>query len=159
MKYKTGMDEQDFWTDGKRKVQQDDPDQITIPLDEAVPGLSITLPRSAVEELQSYGRALNKAAREGKELPSPMARNSDPDTSHEAARSMHVAAGTHRGMILRYLEEHGASTGDAIDEALGWRHATANRRLPELRKMNLIEMSDQTAVTRSGRRARMWRII
>ena len=90
---------------------------------------------------------------------SPRARSADPDTSHEAARSMHVAAGTHRGMILRYLEEHGASTGDAIDEALGWRHATANRRLPELRRMNLIEMSDQSAVTRSGRRAKMWRII
>ena len=89
----------------------------------------------------------------------PRARSSDPDTSHEAARSMHVAAATHRGMILKHLEKHGASTGDAIDEALGWRHATANRRLPELRRMNLIEMSDQTAVTRSGRRARMWRII
>ena len=59
MKHRTGIDEQDFWTDGKRKVQQDDPDQLTIPLDEAVPGLSITLPRSAVEELQSYGMALN----------------------------------------------------------------------------------------------------
>lgn len=90
---------------------------------------------------------------------SPRARNTDPNTSHEAARSMDVTAASHRGRILKLLKEQGGATGDAIDKALGWKHATANRRLPELRELGLIEMSEDTAVTRSGRRARIWRII
>mgnify|MGYP003138669246 FL=1 len=89
----------------------------------------------------------------------PRSRRTDPDTSHEAASSMHVTAASHRGEILELLRERGGATGDAIDEALGWKHATANRRLPELREMGLVTMTEDTALTRSGRRARIWRIV
>lgn len=91
--------------------------------------------------------------------PAPKARQTDPETSKDAASSMADTAETHRQKILSALRDHGRMTGDAIDDLFGWKHATANRRLPELRSLGLVEMTDATAHTRSGRSARLWRAI
>lgn len=88
-----------------------------------------------------------------------LARTTDPETSHDAAASMLGYAASHRAKILAYLRDCGGATGDRIDEALDWKHATANRRLPELRRLGLVVMTEETDVTRSGRRARIWRLI
>lgn len=90
--------------------------------------------------------------------PDPRARTGDPDTSHSAAASMREGAESHRRAILDALLHGGPMTGDALDERLGWNHATANRRLPELREAGLVEMTAEKAVTRSGRFARLWRL-
>ena len=89
----------------------------------------------------------------------PRDRRTDPNTSHAAAASMLEGAASHRAKILAFLREHGGATGDGLDDALGWRHATANRRLPELRELGLVTMTDEMRVTRSGRRARVWRVL
>lgn len=49
----------------------DEPDVVTIPLDEVMRGLSVTLPRGAWEGLVAYGRECVAAKLEGKEPPSP----------------------------------------------------------------------------------------
>ena len=85
-------------------------------------------------------------------------RESDPETSKDAAESMVETAANHRQQILNFLGGHGPATGDAIDEALGWKHATANRRLPELRAQGRVVMTTETAPTRSGRQARIWEL-
>ena len=89
----------------------------------------------------------------------PKARNSDPDTSHEAAESMEGDAKAQRQRILAYLRYHGPHTADCLDAFLGLRDTSAGRRLPELKEMGLVEMTTMKALTRSGRRAHVWRAI
>jgi len=85
----------------------------------------------------------------------PKARNSDPDTSHEAAESMEGEADTQRKWILASLRRMGPQTADELDQRLGLRPTSAGRRLSEL--SGLVEMTEKTALTRSGRRAHVWR--
>ena len=86
------------------------------------------------------------------------ARRSDPDTSQEAADSIGGFANSHRRKIVEYLTDEGEATGDHLDEVFGWKHATANRRLPELRELGIVRMTDRRAITRSGRSARLWEL-
>jgi hypothetical protein len=70
----------------------------------------------------------------------PVARATDPDTSHAAAVSMDTAAGVQRQQILRALAG-----------------GTANRRLVELRRAGLVERVGKTR-TASGRHAWSYRL-
>ena len=85
----------------------------------------------------------------------PRARQTDVETSHEAAASMTEGVGAQRARILLALAA-GPMTADQLDELIGWRITTAGRRLPELRKMGRVRMLEATGKTRSGRRARLW---
>ena len=87
----------------------------------------------------------------------PRARNSDPDTSHAAADQAGRLADAHRAMILEALRDR-PMTGDELCARFDWPHATANRRLPELRDAGLVAMTDEKRKTRSGRAARVWRL-
>ena len=87
------------------------------------------------------------------------ARTTDPETSHEAASRAGEFANTARQMIVGYLRQEGEATGDPLDEVFGWKHATANRRLPELREAGIVRMTERRAITRSGRAARIWELI
>ena len=98
-------------------------------------------------------------ATEGLPLFRPRARKTDVETSHQAAASMVDGADSHRKSILELLRERGPMTGDALDAARGWKHATANRRLPELREMGLVVMLEKKELTRSGRPARLWEAV
>jgi len=89
----------------------------------------------------------------------PRSRNSDPDTSHEAAESMVGYAHAQQRRILIFLREHGPQTADYLDVALAMRDTSAGRRLPELKEMGLVEMTTMKALTRSGRRAHVWRAV
>lgn len=63
----------------------------------------------------------------------PLARASDPETSHTAAASMRDHAGAQRQAILEYLLAHpGGATADELDERLKWGRSVAGRRLGEL---------------------------
>jgi hypothetical protein len=96
--------------------------------------------------------------------PAPVARNTDPDTSHDAARSMREAAAIQRAQIMQQLYAAGPEglTADAIDERAGWRPTTAGRRLVELVRMGLAslaygaDLEPVTRLTRSGRAAQVY---
>ena len=91
--------------------------------------------------------------------PDPRARNTDPDTSHQAAESMADEAESQRRRILACLRYYGAMTADALDEVLELRLTSAGRRLPELEEADLVTLTGGKALTRSGRQARLWRAI
>ena len=91
----------------------------------------------------------------------PLARTTDPSTSHRAA-AMVDAAGQ-RGKIMDLMDSGrpvriGGWTADEIDEYIGWRVTTAGRRLSELKRRGLVETVGQR-YTRSGRPARVWRVV
>lgn len=91
--------------------------------------------------------------------PDPVARASDPDTSHEAAASMVDEAQNQRIQIYAWLVGHGPMTADELDEALGFRLTSSGRRLPELRETGKVRMTEEKRKTRSGRSARLWEAI
>lgn len=89
----------------------------------------------------------------------PAARATDPATSHDAARSMADGpAEAQAHAILRALLTYGDATADALDARIGWRDTTAGRRLKELDRAGYAYPLQGTAVTRSGRKAHLWRL-
>jgi hypothetical protein len=93
----------------------------------------------------------------------PVARRSDPDTSHRAADSMREGAAIHRAQIMALLRSHyDGLTGDEINDLAGWPAATAGRRLVELVRMGLVclaydaNLEPVTRLTRSGRQAQVY---
>jgi hypothetical protein len=96
--------------------------------------------------------------------PAPVARKSDPDTSHKAADSMREAAAVQRAQIMQQLYAAGSVglTADEVDERQGWRPTTAGRRLVELVRMGLAslrydaDLEPVTRATRSGRAAQVY---
>ena len=89
-------------------------------------------------------------------IPPPLAKNEDPDTSHQAAASMKDEAKAQRRLILRELELTGPMTADALDDALDLRPTSAGRRMGELKRAGLVVMLEKKGLTRSGRKARLW---
>ena len=92
------------------------------------------------------------------DLALPMARSSDPITSHQAAfKSVHFKGG-HCERILDALQTHGPLAACQMD-IIGLTVVQADRRLPELAKSGLILMlmtDDGAEVTRNG--CRVWRL-
>lgn len=88
----------------------------------------------------------------------PLARRTDPDTSHAAALSMLQPAETQRRDLLAALVRAGQRglTCDEADADLGWRPTTAGRRMPELATLQSARDSGQRRKTQSGRMAIVW---
>lgn len=108
---------------------------------------------------KGHTTATSKTAAELEGALSPIARTrrTDVETSHQAAASMTEGVGAQRERILQELTGR-PMTADQLDEIIGWRITTAGRRLPELRELGRVRMLEQTAMTRSGRRARLWEL-
>lgn len=88
----------------------------------------------------------------------PVARRTDPDTSHYAARSMVGEAAAQRLRVLDALRRRPAGMTCAdVDLFIGWRETTASRRMPELLKLGLVIDSGLRRDTPSGRSAIVWR--
>lgn len=84
-------------------------------------------------------------------MPAPLARHSDPATSHAAARRVHAQA--QRRILLRTLLSYwplAGATNDELDATLGWRVGTASRRMTELCRAGLAERLATTRPTRTG---------
>ncbi len=92
-------------------------------------------------------------------LPTPVARASDPATSHAAARSMAGATRSQYLAILQHLAAVGAvgAIANEIDLALGWRDGSAGRRLGELAtRLGWACVLEGTRPTTSGRAAQIY---
>jgi predicted ArsR family transcriptional regulator len=88
----------------------------------------------------------------------PMARRSDPRTSHWAAEQAKELAGRHRTLIVYALAQHGPMGKDGIaSKVRGLDGVAVCRRLGELQKAGLIELTGKEVPSTSGRLEREWR--
>jgi hypothetical protein len=87
------------------------------------------------------------------------ARVLDPITSHMAAHSVADVAPAHMEVIHACLKRYGALGKDGIAKYSGLRNDQVWRRLPEMEKMGMIELTGKTAKSNSGRSERDWRAI
>lgn len=69
----------------------------------------------------------------------PVARRTDPQTSHDAAKRAERFAATHAGKIIAALKEHGPSTPEGLSERTGLTVVQLCRRLPEIQAKGLAE--------------------
>jgi predicted transcriptional regulator len=86
-------------------------------------------------------------------------RCSDPVTSYEAADVAKDLASKHFSTIVDCLQAHGALGKDGIARHSGLEGNQVARRLNELEKMNLIELTGRTVKSSAGRNEREWRAV
>ena len=86
-------------------------------------------------------------------------RCSDPVTSYEAADAAKDLATKHFSTIVDCLQAHGALGKDGIARHSGLDANQVARRLNELQKMNLIQLTGRTVKSQAGRNEREWRAV
>ena len=86
-------------------------------------------------------------------------RSSDPVTSYEAADAAKDLASKHFSTIVDCLQAHGALGKDGIARYSGLDANQVARRLNELEKMNLIQLTGRTVKSQAGRNEREWRAV
>lgn len=86
-------------------------------------------------------------------------RCSDPVTSYEAADAAKDLATKHFSTIVECLHAHGALGKDGIARHSGLDANQVARRLNELQKMNLIQLTGRTVKSQAGRNEREWRAV
>ena len=84
------------------------------------------------------------------------ARNSDPETSHQAAARVDEFAHSHRELIMTAIAHYGAMTVDEIAAKTGLKTQQVNKRLPELERHRKAQPTGATRKSASGRDARVW---
>jgi len=87
----------------------------------------------------------------------PLARRSDPATSHAAAASANELQGQHQRLILACLEQHGPLGKDGIASRTRLDGVQTCRRLTELARAGAIVWTGRTVPSTSGRQEREWR--
>lgn len=90
----------------------------------------------------------------------PVARNSDPQTSHQAAEYAAVNAGTCRARALQALVAAG-DRGLTDFELAAWTHlqqTSVGVRRKELVRMGLVESTGERRPSPSGALAMVWRV-
>ena len=81
----------------------------------------------------------------------PMARTSDPETSHDAARRQDRDTLVYQwNMIVNVLREYGPMNYSQIDVTLNWDHPKAARRLHELVDQERIQATGGRSLTHTG---------
>jgi predicted transcriptional regulator len=86
-------------------------------------------------------------------------RNSDPVTSYEAADAAKDLASKHFIIIVDCLKAHGALGKDGIARHSGLDRNQVSRRLNELLKLGLIELTGIKVKSDSGLNEREWRAV
>ena len=88
-----------------------------------------------------------------------LARSTDPETSHEAARAVVPRLGQLQQQLLEVVREHPGRTMNELAQLKGERDPrTFNRRASELEKAGVIRVGVTKTCSVSGRRARTWRV-
>ena len=85
------------------------------------------------------------------------ARAKDPITSFEAAESVKDVAKMHQEVIVAGLQRFGPMGKDKIANTTGLQSHQVSRRLSELEKMGVIELTGNQVKSNSGRNEREWR--
>jgi len=85
------------------------------------------------------------------------ARATDAITSFQAADSIKDVAKMHQDVIVAGLQRFGPMGKDQIAANTGLQPNQVSRRLSELEKIGLIELTGQTVKSDSGRQEREWR--
>lgn len=93
--------------------------------------------------------------------PWPRARQSDPATSHQAARDATPNAGTHRARALAALRAAGPRglTDFELADRLGLQQTSAGKRRGELRDQGWVVDSGQKRPAPSGSSAIVWKAV
>jgi len=86
-------------------------------------------------------------------------RCSDPVTSHEAADAAKDLASKHFSIIVDCLKANGALGKDGIARHSGLDRNQVSRRLNELLKLGLIELTGNKVKSDSGLNEREWRAV
>jgi hypothetical protein len=87
------------------------------------------------------------------------ARIVDPITSHMAAESVADVTKGHMEVICACLKKYGPLGKDGIAKYSGLRNDQVWRRLPEMEKLGMVELTGKTARSNSGRSEREWQAI
>jgi predicted ArsR family transcriptional regulator len=85
------------------------------------------------------------------------ARATDAITSFKAAESIKDVAKMHQEVIVAALQRFGPMGKDGIAKATGLESTQVSRRMNELQKLDLIELSGKQVTSNSGRSEREWR--
>jgi predicted transcriptional regulator len=88
----------------------------------------------------------------------PRVRSTDPITSFEAADSIKDVAKRQYQIILDCLSEHGPLGKDGIANHSKLDGAQISRRLGEMQKLGLIQLTGKTVKSNSGRNEREWTV-
>lgn len=86
----------------------------------------------------------------------PLARSTDPSTSHAAAEAAADLRQRHQTLILACLREHGPAGKDGIARRCGISGVAVARRLTELERMGQAEPTGRTVPSDTGRQEREW---
>jgi len=89
----------------------------------------------------------------------PLARNSDPITSHIAADEARELRKRHHAAILACLSTSGAMGKDGIASFTRLSGVQCARRLPELRKLGLVRTTGRLVRSDTGRLEREWEAV
>jgi predicted transcriptional regulator len=86
-------------------------------------------------------------------------RNTDPETSHQAAaRAPSVRANDRRAALIAHVENPAGITDFELAEIVGRQQTSAGKRRGELRDLGLIEDSGLRRAAPSGSSSIVWRI-
>ena len=88
--------------------------------------------------------------------PAPMARHSDPDTSHEAAAQAKELQARHHRLIIECLQAHGPMGKDGIAARTALTGVAVARRLPELERTGQAKPTGRRVSSTTGRSEREW---
>ena len=91
--------------------------------------------------------------------PFPRARSTDPSTSHNAADQVDELALRHYKKILDCLRRCGALGKDGIALHSGLEGNQVARRMSELHRLGLVELTGRLAKSNAGRSEREWKFI
>ncbi|MGL4650240.1 MAG: hypothetical protein ACRC1H_12605 [Caldilineaceae bacterium] len=89
----------------------------------------------------------------------PMARRSDPDTSHAAAASAKELQARHHRAILSCLEQHGKLGKDGIAARTMLTGVAVARHTVELERAGLIRLTGERVMSTAGRLEREWELV
>ena len=88
--------------------------------------------------------------------PLPMARRTDPITSHQAAASAADLQQRHHDLIVRCLESHGALGKDGVAARTRLDGVAVCRRLAELQRLGRARPTGKCVQSTAGRAEREW---